>query len=45
MKRIRKFSKEWGREIVKQDFFPHEKSNGVVIMVSLDGRYYYEPEF
>lgn len=28
-------------EYLRQDFFPHELSNGTIIMVSFDNRYYY----
>ena len=28
-------------EYLKQDFFPHEMSNGTIIMISDDRRYYY----
>lgn len=31
------------REYLKQDFFPHEQSNGQIVMVSEDHRYYYKP--
>lgn len=29
------------QEYLKQDFFPHEMSNGTIIMISDDRRYYY----
>lgn len=45
MKRLKVNSKEWREQVLRQNFYPHEKSNGHVIMVSLDGRYYYEPEY
>ena len=30
-------------EYLRQDFWPHEKSNGEVIMVSADFKYFYRP--
>ncbi len=30
------------KEYLRQDFYPHELSNGTIIMVSYDGHYYYE---
>lgn len=38
---IRISGKRITEEYLRQDFFPHEKSNGIVIMVSCDGRYFY----
>lgn len=43
MKRLKKDTNEWRREVSRQNFYPHEMSNGHVIMVSIDGRYFYEP--
>lgn len=43
MKRLDVNTNEWRREIVRQNFYPHELSNGHVIMVSIDGNYFYEP--
>lgn len=45
MKRLITNSNEWRRELCRQNFYPHEMPNGMNIMVSADGRYYYEPEF
>lgn len=36
--------KRIAKEYLKQDFFPHEKSNGQVIMVSMDFRFFYRQE-
>ena len=44
MKRLDRKSKKLQQEYLKQDFWEHTLSNGVIIMVSEDGRYYYEPE-
>lgn len=38
---IRISGKRITEEYMKQDFFPHEMSNGTILMVSNDGRYYY----
>jgi len=38
---IRISGKRINEEYLRQDFFSHEKSNGTIIMVSYDGRYYY----
>lgn len=45
MIRLEKDSKEWRRQVTRQNFYPHELSNGNVIMVSADGNFYYEPRF
>ena len=37
--------KRISEEYLKQDFFPHERSNGEVVMVSNDFRYFYRKEF
>lgn len=36
--------KQIAKEYLKQEFFPHEKSNGEVVMVSMDFRFFYRPE-
>jgi hypothetical protein len=38
---IRISGKRINKEYLRQDFFPHELSNGTIIMVSYDHRYYY----
>lgn len=38
---IRISGKRINEEYLKQDFFPHEMSNGTIIMFFYDGRYYY----
>jgi len=40
-----KSKKKLNEEYLKQDFFEHELSNGRVIMVSMDHRYFYRPEY
>lgn len=45
MKKLKVNSKDWRMEIVRQNFYPHTLNNGHVIMVSVDGRYFYEPEY
>ena len=44
MIRLDRKSKKLQQEYLKQDFWEHTLSNGKIIMVSEDGRYYYEPE-
>ena len=34
-------SKKWKRIVLEKNFYPHERSNGEVIYVSIDSQYFY----